>query len=84
VRADEKLTAFVYLAAVGNPFWAESLNVSSPTIIAPPPNGGAGFIGKSGRKTASACDTSARETSTDTAATFIFAVNNPFTEAVTG
>jgi hypothetical protein len=38
-----------------------------------PQNGGAGFAGKSGRKTANVCDTKAMETSTDTAAHFMSA-----------
>jgi hypothetical protein len=33
-------------------------------IIAPPLNGGEDFAGKSGRKTANACETNAMETST--------------------
>ena|SRR5215468_4871741 len=74
IRGDERLRAFVYL---GVPwvmlFWAESLSVSSPMMIAPPPNGGSGFIGKRGRKTANACDASASETSMNTAARFILA-----------
>jgi hypothetical protein len=41
--------------------------------IASPLNGGAGFAGKSGRKTANVCDTNAMETSTDTAAHFMSA-----------
>jgi hypothetical protein len=78
VRADEKLTAFVYLAVRWvTLFWAEPLNVSFPMIIAPPPNGGSGFIGKSGRKTANACDASASETSMDTAR-FMLLVKNLF------
>jgi hypothetical protein len=38
-----------------------------------PLNGGVGFAGKSGRKTANACDTNAIETSTNTAAHFMSA-----------
>jgi hypothetical protein len=38
-----------------------------------PLNGGAGFAGKSGRKTANVCDTNAIETNTNTAAHFMTA-----------
>ena len=41
--------------------------------ITSPRNGGAGFAGKSGRKTANVCETNAMETSTDTAAHFMSA-----------
>jgi hypothetical protein len=48
--------------------------IESPAIaITSPPNGGAGFAGKSGRKTANVCDTNAMETITDTATHFMFA-----------
>jgi hypothetical protein len=40
-------------------------------MIAPPVNGGAGFAGKSGRKTAKACETNAIETSVIAAAHFM-------------
>jgi hypothetical protein len=49
------------------------------TIVSPL-NGGAGFAGKSGRKTANACDMSARKTSVDSAAHFMFVAKNTFTE----
>ncbi len=49
-------------------------------IMTSPVNGGAGLAGKSGRKTANACDTNASEMSVDTAAHFIFAAKNTFTE----
>jgi hypothetical protein len=49
------------------------------TIVSPL-NGGAGFAGKSGRKTANACDISARKTSVDSAAHFMFVAKNTFTE----
>ncbi|PYJ23487.1 MAG: hypothetical protein DME99_02730 [Verrucomicrobia bacterium] len=42
-------------------------------MIAPPLNGGAGLAGKSGRKTANVCDTSATKTTTNTAAHFMLA-----------
>jgi hypothetical protein len=42
-------------------------------VITSPLNGGAGFAGKSGRKTANVCDTDAIETSTNTAAHFMSA-----------
>jgi hypothetical protein len=41
--------------------------------IASPLNGGAGFAGKSGRKTANVCDTNAMETTMNTAAHFMSA-----------
>jgi hypothetical protein len=46
---------------------------SSPTVITSPLNGGAGFAGKSGRKTANVCDTNAMETRMNTAAHFMSA-----------
>jgi hypothetical protein len=39
--------------------------------IASPLNGGAGFAGKSGRKTANVCDTNAMETRMNTTAHFM-------------
>jgi hypothetical protein len=42
-------------------------------VIASPLNGGAGFAGKSGRKTADVCDTNAMETRMSTAAHFMSA-----------
>jgi hypothetical protein len=48
-------------------------------IDASPLNGGADLTGKSGRKTADACDAIAKETKIRTAARFIFA-KNAFTE----
>jgi hypothetical protein len=51
---------------------AEVLIKSFPMIITWPSNGGAGLTGKGGRKTANACDKSAKETSMDTAAHFMF------------
>jgi hypothetical protein len=42
-------------------------------------NGGAGLAGKSGRKTANACDTNASEMSADTTAHFILVARNSFT-----
>ena len=51
---------------------------SSPMIMTSPLNGGAGLAGKSGRKTADACDTNASEMSADTTAHFIFVVRNSF------
>ena len=49
-------------------------------IMSLPLNGGAGFAGTSGRKTANACDTNAIEMSADTTAHFIFVARNSFTE----
>src|SRR5262249_1956300 len=46
---------------------------SSATVIISPSNGGAGFAGKSGRKTANVCDANAMETITNTAAHFMSA-----------
>ena len=45
-----------------------------------PLNGGAGFAGTSGRKTANACDANAIEMSADTETHFIFVASNGFTE----
>ena len=63
----------VYLGAVVGAFTAEYRIESSPTVIISPLNGGAGFAGKSGRKTANVWDTNAMETITDTAAHFMSA-----------
>ena|SRR5262249_51122251 len=52
---------------------------SSPMIMTSPLNGGAGLAGKSGRKTANACDTNASEMSAETTAHFILIVRNSFT-----
>jgi len=49
-------------------------------IMTSPLNGGTGLAGKSGRKTADACDTNASEMSADTTAHFIFVARNSFTE----
>jgi hypothetical protein len=49
-------------------------------MMTSPLNGGAGLDGKSGRKTANACDTNASEMSADTAAHFIFVARNTFTK----
>jgi hypothetical protein len=45
-------------------------------IITRSSNGGSGLIGNSGRKTANACDKSAKDTTMDTAAHFMFAGEN--------
>src|SRR5262245_37319833 len=45
-------------------------------------NGSSGLVGKSGRKTASACDSNAIEMSTETTAYFILAAKNTFTETL--
>jgi hypothetical protein len=42
-------------------------------VITSPLNGGAGFAGKSGRKTANVCDMNAMEMNTNTAAHFMSA-----------
>ena len=49
-------------------------------IRSSPLDGGAGFAGTSGRKTANVCDTNAIEMSADTTAYFIFVARNTFTE----
>jgi hypothetical protein len=59
---------------------AYPITESSPIIMSSPLNGGAGFAGKSGRKTANACDTNAIEISAETAAHFIFVARNTFTK----
>lgn len=46
------------------------------------PSGGSGLTGKSGRKTANACDKSARDAITNTAAHFMFVVTNAVTEGL--
>jgi hypothetical protein len=48
-------------------------------IMSSPLNGGAGLAGKSGRKTANACDTNASEMSADTTAALILVGRNSFT-----
>ena len=62
-----------YLGAVMRNFPAEDRIESSPKVIDSPLNGGAGFAGKSGLKTANVCDTNAMETNMDTAAHFMSA-----------
>jgi hypothetical protein len=61
----------VYFDAVAGVFAGGCRIESPPTLISSPLNGGDGFAGKSGRKTANAGDTNAMETSTDTAAHFM-------------
>ena len=61
-------------------FLAYPITESSPIIMSSPLNGGAGLAGKSGRKTANACDTNAIEMSAETTAHFIFAARNTFTK----
>jgi len=62
-----------YLGAVVGGSPTEYRIESSPMVITSPLNGGAGFAGKSGRKTANVCDTNAMETITNTAAHFMSA-----------
>jgi hypothetical protein len=62
-----------YLGAVVGGSPAEYRIESSPMVITSPLNGGAGFAGKSGLKTANVCDTNAMETITKTAAHFMSA-----------
>jgi hypothetical protein len=61
-------------------FLAEPTTTSSPMIISLPLNGGPGFDGKSGRKTANSCDTNASEMSADSSAKLIFVARSTFTE----
>jgi len=63
----------LYRGAVAGASPAEYRIESPPVVFTSPPNGGVGFAGKSGRKTANVCDTNAMETNTDTAAHFMFA-----------
>jgi hypothetical protein len=60
--------------------FAKAADQSSPMITISSLYGGEGFAGKSGRKTANACDASAKETNINTAAHFMFAAKNAFTE----
>jgi len=62
-----------YLGAVVGDSPAEYRIESSPMEIASPRNGGAGFAGKSGRKTANVCDANPMETTINTAAHFMSA-----------
>jgi hypothetical protein len=62
-----------YLGAVEGGFPAEYRIESSLVEITSPLKGGAGFAGKSGRKTANVCDTNATETRMNTTAHFMFA-----------
>jgi hypothetical protein len=62
----------VYLGALVGAFTTDRIE-SSPTVTISALNGGAGFAGKSGRKTANVWDTNAMETSTDTATHFMSA-----------
>ena len=65
-----------YLGAVAGASPAEYRIESFPITITSPLNGGAGFAGKSGRKTANVCETNAMETSTETTAHFMSAALN--------
>jgi hypothetical protein len=62
-----------YLGTVAGGFPAEYRLESSPVVITSPLKGGAGFAGKSGRKTANVCDTNAMETRMNTTAHFMSA-----------
>jgi hypothetical protein len=62
-----------YLGALVEASPAECRIESSPMVINSPLNGGAGFAGKSGRKTANVCDANPIETSTKTVARFMSA-----------
>ena len=61
-------------------FLQPPITESSPMIMTSLLNGGAGLAGKSGRKTANACDTNASEISADATAHFIFVARNSFIE----
>jgi hypothetical protein len=63
----------IYFGAVVRTSLGEDRNESFPIAISSPLNGGAGFAGKSGRKTANAGVTNAIQTSTDTVAHFMSA-----------
>jgi hypothetical protein len=52
-------------------------------IMSSPLKGGAGLAGKSGRRTADACDANASQMSPDTTARFVLVASNDFTEAPT-
>jgi hypothetical protein len=71
-----------YLGTVIAVSLAETRTKSSPMTIVSPLNGGGGLAGKSGRKTANACDISARKTSVDSAPHFMFVAKNTFTESL--
>jgi hypothetical protein len=60
-----------YLGTVVGGFPAEYRIESSPLEISSPLKGGAGFAGKSGRKTANVCDTDAIETKMNTTTHFM-------------
>jgi hypothetical protein len=63
----------IYLGAVVRTSPGKDLNESFPIAVSSPLNGGAGFAGTSGRKTANAGDTNAIQTSTNTVAHFMSA-----------
>jgi hypothetical protein len=65
-----------YLGAVVGGSPAEYRTKSFHMEIASPLNGGAGFAGKSGRKTANVCDANPMETTMNTAAHFISAAHS--------
>ena len=73
MRAAAKLCVAEVLGGVTGACLAESGTKSPPMTIASLLNGGAALTGKSGRKSASAGDTSARQRSMHTAAHFMFA-----------
>jgi len=60
-----------YRGAVARALFAGCWIESFPIAISSPLNGGAAFAGKSGRKTANACETNAMETTTIPAAHFM-------------
>ncbi|HEU0275222.1 MAG TPA: hypothetical protein VFQ83_11900, partial [Candidatus Udaeobacter sp.] len=62
-----------YFGAVSEASLTESRFELSPIVIASPLNGGAGFAGNSGRKTANVCDAKAIKTNMNIAAHFMTA-----------
>jgi hypothetical protein len=68
------------IRCVGMCFLADPATESSPTIMRSPLNGGVGLAGKTGRKTANACDRNASEMSADSSANLILVVRSTFTE----
>jgi hypothetical protein len=72
------LVLCLYIGNLAGYFLLDAGTKSSRVTMTSPLNGGAGLTGKSGRKTANACDTSATETSMDTAADFMLPENAAF------
>jgi hypothetical protein len=77
-----KAGTYLYLAVLASDFLLHPKTKSPLVIIASPLNGGSGLVGKSGCKTANACDSNAIEIRTESTAHFILAAKNTFTEAL--